>query len=278
MTSIDQTIEKLQGVLSVEREQTHINGLDAITASKLRRAEIKEYMGVIEAELQPIRQAIKDLPALPVEEQIQWAQAISAMRISDGVRFLEIDTTGLSNQDGIVRVAMVNLSGGVMYDDILIKPSRPISREASAANGLTDDDVKDAPSLPEVWERIQSGLYGRYVISFNQKFDVEKLNEAAARHQLPPILIIGDDLQRHCTQYYHKEYYLTLEAMCERIGHPIQGKSAVDRAIEQYHLLLAMANGITDVRPPRPAAPTASSSAASNLGDDGLEDLDAHPF
>src|SRR6266516_2102204 len=279
MSNIDQKVEIVRGVLSAEREAgPRTNGLDEIQARKIRRNTINQLMEAIDAELQPIRQAIKGLLGLPPEEQIQWAQAISAMSATDAVRFLEVDTTGLTERDDIARVTLVNLSGDV-FDDILMKPSRPMGEEASAANGLTDADLADAPSITDVWERrILRGLYGRYVISYNQKFDIEKLNEAATRYKLPPVTIIGDDLQRHARAYYHNEYYLTLEAICERVGHHIPSKSAVDRAKGQYHILRAMAEGVTDVRPPRPAAPAVSSSAASEPGDDGLADLDEHPF
>jgi DNA polymerase III epsilon subunit-like protein len=275
LTSIDTTLDIIKQTISREQEAGRVNSLEGLAESQRRRAELARYWQTIQAELAPIGQAIKDLPALPPQDQIQWAQAIYAMRITDAVRFLEVDTTGLGEDSDIIRVTLVNLSGG-LFDDILIKPSCPIPPEASAANGLYDADVANAPSLPDVWERrILRGLAGRYIISFNQKWDIEQLEKAARRYHLPPVTIIGDDLQRRARAYYHNEYYLTLEAVCERVGHPISSKSAVDRARGQYYILLAMANGVTDVRPPRSTTPA---SSASEPGGDGLGDLDEHPF
>lgn len=276
MISLDQTLEKLRGVLSAELQQPRANGLGEIIGHKIRRNAIKQYMADIDAELDPVRQAVKGLPSLPAESEIQWAQAIWAMRVSDTVRFLEIDTTGLSDQDEIVRVATVDLTG-TLHDDIFIKPSRPMSAEASAANGLTDADLQYAPSLSTMWEVIRASLYGHYVLSFSQMFDRKKLDEAATRHQLSPIVFVGDDLQYHTTLYYNREYYLTLADLCERVGQPLTSTNAIDRAKGQYHILKAMAQGITDVRPPGHTAPS-SEAATSNNDDDGLGDLDEHPF
>ncbi len=272
MISLDQTLDRLHSVLAVEQEQRQINGLTEITGHKIRRTVLAQYLADIEGELAPIRRAITSLPSLPDEREIQWAQAIMAMQAHDSVRFLEIDTTGLSDQDEIVRVTLVDLTGTVQ-DDLFFKPSRPLSAEASAANGLTDTMLQYAPSLTDMWEIVRARVYGHYILSFSHAFDVKKLNEAAARHHLAPIVIVGDDLQPHCTQYYNREYYLTLADLCERIGHPLESNSAIHRAQGQCAILKAMAEGITDVRSPKSIAPTTDTTNNDELGD-----LDEHPF
>ena len=152
-----------------------------------------------------------------------------------------------------------------------------MSAEASAANGLTDEMLHYAPDLTDMWEILRARVHGHYILSFSQAFDIKKLNEAASRQHLAPVVIIGDDLQRHVTQYYNREYYLTLADVCERIGHPLKSNSAVDRATGQHYLLKAMAEGITDVRPPKPVA-SSTASATSTTNDDVLDGLDEHPF
>lgn len=274
MISIDQTLDKLRGVLGAELEQPRINGLTEITGHKIRRNAMSQYMTDIEAELEPIRAAIKGLPRLPNEGEIQWAQAVCAMPV-EMVRCLEIESTGLSGQDEMVRLTTVDLTGTVQ-DDLFFKPSRPISAEARAANGLTDAMLQFAPPLRDMWEIIRTALYGKYVLSFSQQFDRKKLQEEATRHQLPPIVFVGDDLQTHATHYYNGEDYLRLAEVCERVGHPLESNSAVDRAKGQCAILKAMAEGITDVRPPKPVA--APSSPDSSTDDDGLAGLDEHPF
>ncbi len=278
MISLDQTLDKLRGVLSVEQEQRKINGLVEITGHKIRRNAIQKYLADIEAELEPVRQAIKTFPSLPNESEIQWAQAICAMPV-EMVRLLEIESTGLSEQDEMVRLTTVDLTGTVQ-DDLFFKPSRPMSAEASASNGLTDVMLQYAPPLRDMWELIRAALYGKYVLSFSQQFDRKKLQEAAARHQLPPIVFVGDDLQTHATHYYNGEYSLRLAEVCERVGHPLESNSAIHRARGQCAILKALAEGITDVRPPKkPDAQTSSTSTSTSV-DDGLSEqfLDEHPF
>ena len=275
--SIDSTFEKVRGALSIELEQRtrSINGLDEIGASKNRRAAIQQYIANIEAELEPIRKAANTLPLLPDESEIAWAQAVLAMRVCS----LKIDTTGLTPDDEIVRVAVVNGQEQVTLD-LLVKPTRRLSAGASVANGLTDTDLANAPALSEVWEALRDALSGSYVLVFSPDFDEKLLNAEAKRHDLVPIIFVGDSIQHHATYYYNREYFLTLEDLCQRMGHPLMSKNAVDRARGQLAVVQEMAEGVTDVRP-RAAKQEAISPASSILheaGDAALGDIDEHPF
>ena len=272
MISIDTILNKLRDGLSIERERSS-NGLAEIAASKLRRAAIVAALAAIDAELTPIRKAINVLPTLPDEGEIAWAQAVLAMRVCS----LKIDTTGLTPDDEIVRVAVVNGQEQVTLD-LLVKPTRRLSAGASVANGLTDTDLANAPALSEVWEQIRAALVGRYVLVFSPDFDEKLLNAEAKRHALAPIVFLGDSIQHHATYYYNREYFLTLEDLCQRMGHPLMSRNAVDRARGQLAVVQEMASGITDVRPPT-AQPEAVSPASILHDDDGaLGDIDEHPF
>ena len=275
MTRIDPTLDTLRGVLSIELEQRtrSINGLAEIAASKLRRAEIVEALAAIDTELAPIRAALNTLPSLPDEQEIQWAQAVVAMRLCS----LKVDSTGLSSEDEIVRVVVVNGQEQVTLD-LLVKPSRPLSATASAASGLSDADLANAPTLPQVWEAIRDALSGSYVLVFSPDFDAKLLDAAAKRHGLVPIVFIGDSVQRHATSYYSGEYYLTLGGLCERMGHPLASKDAVARARGQLAVVCEMASGITDVRPSKPEPTTTASSIFHADGDTTLGGIDEHPF
>jgi len=192
------------------------------------------------------------------------------------LRFLEIDTTGLGPEDEICRFTLVDGSGQVIKDSHIRPISRQLTKEASRTNGIQASDLEQAPTLSEVWEGVQIALHGTYVVSFNLEWDLKQLNQAARRYQLTPLAIVGDCLQRRATQYYHREYYLSLAELCARVGHPLPeppAQTSIDRARGQYHFLRAMASAITDVRPPKPPA------AASILTDDDDPDnLDSHPF
>jgi hypothetical protein len=273
--NLDTTLDALTTALRLEEEAGQVNGLEALSASKLRREMIQRHWQTIQDVLSPIQRHIKGLPSLPPDEQILWAQAVLAL---PNLAFLEIDTTGLEVEDEIIRFTLID-SHFATLDDFLIQPTtRRLGAEVSRINGITPEALlRDGLAIAEAWKRVQAALTGRYVISFAQDWDLKQLKACAERHNLPPVLVIGEDLQRHCTSYYHREYALQLAALCERIGHPLPQppqQTSLHRAVGQVHLLTAMAHAITDVQPTKPAA----DSATSPMSEEEDDDLDESPF
>ena len=52
---------------------------------------------------------------------------------------LDTETTGLSETDEIVEIAIIRLDDGSEVINTLVNPSIPISKEATAIHGITDD-------------------------------------------------------------------------------------------------------------------------------------------
>ncbi len=255
--SLDASLDALTTALHLEQEAGLVNGLDDLSARKLRRETILRHWQTVQAALSPIEQQMRDLPSLPPD--------------------MEIDTTGLQADDEIIRFTLIDRHF-VTLEDVLIQPTtRRLSAEVSHINGITPEALaREGLPIAEAWQRIQSALTGRYVISFAQDWDLKQLKACAERHKLPPVIVIGEDLQRHCTAYYHREYALQLAALCERIGHPLPQppqQTSLHRAQGQLHLLTAMAHAVTAVRSPKPGAE--APTMPTNEEDD---DLDASPF
>jgi len=276
---LDTSFNILKNALQREREAGRVNSLDDLTQSRFRRETIGHYWQKIQTELAAVDQQIRDLPSLPPEDQIAWAQAVLALR---DVAFMELDTTGLGEHDEIIRFTLVE-SNLKTIDDFLIKPTTThVSEGASHVNGITPEQVEqEGLPIAQAWERIQAAIVGRYIVSYSQGWDIQQLKKTADRHKLSPVLVIGDDLQRHCTQYYHREYNLTLAGICERIGHPLPARpnqTSVERAKGQVHVMRAIANAVTDLRSTKTSEAGAEDTAVIDTSDDELDDLDSHPF
>ena len=262
-TSVAQLLTRLSTMLERDREAGRVNTLTAWHTCQRRRKEIDLLWERLQTELRQIKQAIDVLPALPLAEEIRWAQTVLAM---NDLTFMEIDTTGLRHEDEITRFTLLESDGEVVVDLLLKPTSRQLSAEASAASGIRPEQLERGLSLADAWVQIQDALAGRYVISFAQEWDVQQLHHLAEQHQLEPVLVIGDCLQRHATRYYHGEYYLKLEELCARVGSPLPAKphqTSIDRAQGQRAVLQALAHAITDVRPPKMPMGTSKMSASA---------------
>ena len=97
---------------------------------------------------------------------------------------VDVETTGTDPEiDEIVSLAVVRLDpDGVETARFatLVRPSRSIPSEATAVHGITDADVADAPSLPDVAPRVLALLEGAVFAAHNAAFDLAMLQHGLA--------------------------------------------------------------------------------------------------
>lgn len=103
---------------------------------------------------------------------------------SDYVLF-DIETTGLSPvYDEIIELSAVKVHQGSIVDtfDTLIKPQRRIPGSATAINGITNEMVKDSPSLADIMSDFLKFISGYKLVGHNiHTFDMNFIYDAALR-------------------------------------------------------------------------------------------------
>jgi len=95
------------------------------------------------------------------------------MNITKPIIFFDVETTGLDiAKDRIVSIATIKISldGSAEEKQILINPTIPISEEASAVHGITDDMVKDAPTFRQVSKSLFSYFEGCDLAGYNSDY------------------------------------------------------------------------------------------------------------
>lgn len=93
---------------------------------------------------------------------------------------VDTETTGIGADDKVCEVAWRHIDANldtVEEGYSLINPGKPIHYAASAVNGITDDMVKDAPTLEDYMEQAGYPLIGEDMvfIAHNSQFDFKFL-------------------------------------------------------------------------------------------------------
>ena len=105
----------------------------------------------------------------------------------------DTETTGVSSSDKIIQLASAQVKNGKLVEDEsgiynkLINPERPIPEAASDVNGITDDMVKDAPTMNGVLKGFLAKHLSKengVIVAYNSKFDVSLLNKAIREHNI----------------------------------------------------------------------------------------------
>lgn len=92
---------------------------------------------------------------------------------------LKVDTTGLDAASAdIVKISALRIDGdNKVKFSALVNPGCPIPKEASEISGITDEDVKDAPSFEEVKESFLAFIDHLPVMGHNIEFDLKFVNK-----------------------------------------------------------------------------------------------------
>jgi DNA polymerase-3 subunit epsilon len=121
---------------------------------------------------------------------------------------LDTETTGLPDSEGfqVVEVAAVDKSGAVVLHS-LVKPDISMPAAASQVNGLTDEDLKDAPSFAEIWPRLAELLSQYELWTYNASFDQAAILASAERFKLDIPKPVKSSKRWHCLMLEYARYY-----------------------------------------------------------------------
>ena len=102
--------------------------------------------------------------------------------LTNDLVFFDLEATGLNlTRDRIVQIALVKLfADGRPAEELEMKinPTIPLSAEVTAIHGLSDADVKDAPTFKQVAQRILDFIGEADLAGYNSnRFDVPMLQE-----------------------------------------------------------------------------------------------------
>ncbi len=101
---------------------------------------------------------------------------------------LDTETTGRDPaEDRVIEVGLVYWREGAITErrSWLIAPGRPIPQAAFDVHGISDEDVKDAPSFAEVAPELLRALEGYVPVAYNAEFDRNMLHAELDRCGLP---------------------------------------------------------------------------------------------
>jgi len=156
---------------------------------------------------------------------------------------LDLETTGVNvGSDRIVEIGLVKVhpSGSREVRTHRLNPTIPIPAESTAIHGISDEDVKDAPTFADMAQDFFAFLGGSDLAGYNSnKFDIPLLIEEFTRVNMN--FDITDRKLIDVQNIFHKMEQRTLSAAykfyCEK---DLSGAHSADAdALATYEVLLA---------------------------------------
>lgn len=110
---------------------------------------------------------------------------MAQLQLQRPVAFFDLETTGVDPaKDRIVEIAVVKVHPGGNRESWVkrINPEMPIPPESTAIHGITDEDVKDAPTFKQIAHELKNFMTNCDLGGYNSnKFDIPALVEEFLR-------------------------------------------------------------------------------------------------
>lgn len=107
------------------------------------------------------------------------------LNLKNPIIFFDLETTGIDvAKDRIVELCYIKVfpNGNEESKTMRLNPEMHIPEQASAVNGIYDDDVKDCPTFQEVAQELKKTFEGADLAGFNSnRFDIPLLVEEFLR-------------------------------------------------------------------------------------------------
>lgn len=184
-----------------------------------KAAQLLDSLEKAEIKTDGIKGTVKDQAEIQDIKYTNITVRTQAFNVEDYV-VVDLETTGTRKRDAIVSIGAIVFEGRepVRAFYTLVDPERHIPEEASAVNGIKDEDVQGAPTIWQIMPSLQAFVGSLPIVGHNLPFDLGYLYRYG--------FDLGNnkryDTLRLARRALELEHY-TLADCCQDCGVPVVG-------------------------------------------------------
>jgi DNA polymerase-3 subunit alpha (Gram-positive type) len=132
----------------------------------------------------------------------------------------DFETTGLkSDQDQIIEIGAVKVSKGIVTENFqqLINPLQDIPAQATAVNGIRNEDIENSPTISEILPSFLKFIDGHVLVAHNANFDSRFLSALLKRYKIKDLENYVIDTLGLSQKLFPEYSNHTLSSICKRL-------------------------------------------------------------
>ena len=141
--------------------------------------------------------------------------------LGDAFLVLDCETTGIGKIAELCELSIIDFQTGTVMFDSLIQPKNLEGYNVSKArevNGISQEALMNAPTLPTVWPDVLNILQSQHLTSFNADFDLKIIRNSAYKWGIDVPPLAATCLMRLVTAYIDLDYWVNLDEAAEHFG------------------------------------------------------------
>ena len=104
------------------------------------------------------------------------------------VYFFDTETTGITPDSEIINIGIIDGTGEILLDRLLVPSCIDDIARSSNVTGLTADMFENASTIQVIYYPLVNYLCGQIVVAYNAQFDLTMLDQTLSRYELAPIV------------------------------------------------------------------------------------------
>lgn len=138
----------------------------------------------------------------------------------DNFIILDTETTGMTKNDEVIELALVDMQGNVLYESTY-NPMVIINPWASAVHGMSNSDLDNSPCFADEWDTIKSIVGDKKLLGHNLSFDRRLVAQTLDRYGIDPAEAYSLFSGYYDSMYIAKKHIVAKSYALENLAHMV---------------------------------------------------------
>ncbi len=153
--------------------------------------------------------------------RLHRSHAVRALHQLNDFVVLDCETTGIGKSAEVIEIAIVDYKSGEVLFNSLLRPYKLHlyeTSDASKINGITSQELNNAPTILQVWPEVVGILQSKPITAFNTDFDLRTIRNSAFKWNIEAPILEATCIMKIATAFLNLDFWVSLDEAASLFG------------------------------------------------------------